>query len=102
MCCETTGRCWDRAIPAEPVSAFTARFTFAEVSEGSSQIEGPTEKDESQKLQARMLDGNTAPHSEHVFVTGKFFAADASTPVKREHLQNSMRLKCQANKGEGL
>jgi hypothetical protein len=33
-------------------------------------MEGPTEKDESQKLQARMLDGNTAPHCKQVLVTG--------------------------------
>jgi hypothetical protein len=42
------------------------------------------EKDESQKWQARILDGNIAPHCKHVFVTGKFCAADASTPVRRE------------------
>jgi hypothetical protein len=35
-----------------------------------SQEEEQTEKDESQKLQARTLDGNTAPHCKHVFVTG--------------------------------
>src|SRR6266403_1509571 len=72
------------------------------MSENSSQEEGPTEKDESQKGQARTLDGNTAPHCEHVFVTGKFCAADASTPVRREHFKNSMHLKCQAEKGEGV
>jgi len=42
------------------------------------------ENDESQKLQARMLDGSTAPHCEHVFVTGAFCAADAPTPVRSE------------------
>ncbi len=83
-------------------SALTARFPLAEMSENSSQEEGPTEKDESQKGQARTLDGNTAPHCEHVFVTGKFCAADASTPVRREHFKNSMYLKCQAEKGEGV
>jgi len=30
------------------------------------------EKDESQKLQARTLDGNTAPRCKHVFVTVSF------------------------------
>jgi hypothetical protein len=70
--------------------------------EGSSQEEEQTEKDESQKLQARTLEGNTAPHCEHVFVTGKFCAADASTPVRREHFKNNMHLKCQAGKGEAL
>jgi hypothetical protein len=40
------------------------------MSEDSSQEEEQTEKDESQKLQARTLDGSTAPHCEHVFVTG--------------------------------
>jgi hypothetical protein len=73
-----------------------------EISEGSSQEEGPTEKDESQKLQARTLDGKTAPHCEHVFVTGKFCAADASTPVRREQRKNSTHLKCQADKGKEL
>jgi hypothetical protein len=68
----------------------------------SSQEEGPTEKDESQKLQARTLEGNTAPHCEHVFVTGKFCAADASTPVRRERVKNSMHLKCQADKEGAL
>jgi hypothetical protein len=61
-----------------------------EISEGSSQVEGPTENDESQKLQARTLDGNTAPHCEQVFVTDEFCAADASTPVRREHSENSI------------
>ena len=42
----------------------------AEFPESSSQEGTPTEKDESQKLQARTLDGNIAPHCEHVFVTG--------------------------------
>jgi hypothetical protein len=41
-------------------------------------------KEESQKLQTRTLDGCTAPHCRHVFVTGRFCAADASTPVRRE------------------
>ena len=73
-----------------------------EVSKGASQEEGPIEKDESQKLQAPTLDGKTAPHCEHVFVTGKFCAADASTPVRREQFEDSTRLKCQAGKGESL
>jgi hypothetical protein len=39
---------------------------------------------ESQKLQARTLEGSIAPHCKHVVVTGAFCAADASTPVRRE------------------
>jgi hypothetical protein len=80
----------ERTIPSEPGSAFAAKPSLAEMSEGSSQEEGPTEKDESQKLQPRALDGNTAPHCKHVLVTGKFCAADASTPVRREQFENSM------------
>jgi hypothetical protein len=44
-------------------------------------------------LQTRMLESNTAPHCRHVFVTGRFCAADASTPVRRELVQDSMALK---------
>jgi len=51
---------------------------------GSSTEEKLTEKDESQNLHVLTLDGSTAPHCEHVFVTGEFCAADASTPVRRE------------------
>jgi len=76
--------------------------SLAETFEESSQAEGPTEKDESQKLQARTLERNTAPHCEHVFVTDEFCAADASTPVRREHFENNMHLNCQADKGERL
>ena len=90
------------SIPPGQGSAFTARFSLAEMPENPSQEEVPTEKDESQKGQARTPDGNTAPHCEHVFVTGKFCAADASTPVRREHFKNSIHLKCQADKGEGV
>jgi len=36
------------------------------------------EKDESQKLQARTLDGSTAPHCKHVFVTGEFLRCGRS------------------------
>ncbi|PYU75114.1 MAG: hypothetical protein DMG49_03575 [Acidobacteria bacterium] len=71
------------------------------MSEDSFQEEGPTEKAESQKLHAHTVDGNTAPHCKQVFVTGKFCAADASTPARRERSQNSMYLKCQADKGKG-
>jgi len=49
------------------------------------------DNDESQKLQARTLDGSTAPHCEHVFVTGAFCAADAPTPVRSEPGKNSTR-----------
>src|SRR6267154_4467963 len=88
-----TRRCLKRSIPAEPVSALTARLSVAEVPKESFQDEGPTEKAESQKLQARTLEGNTAPHCKQVFVTGKFFAADASTPVRREGSKNTINLK---------
>ena len=56
-----------------------------ETSDASSQEEVSTEKDESQKLPAPTVDNYTAPHCEHVFVTDEFCAADASTPVRREH-----------------
>ena len=92
----------ERSIAARPGSAFVASFSFAERSDGSSQEVVSTEKDESQKLQARTVDSSTAPHCEHVFVTGKFCAADASTPVRREHFEYTMHLKCQADKGAGL
>jgi hypothetical protein len=69
------------------------------VSEDSSQEEKPTEKDESQKLQTRTLDGNTAPHCEHVFVTGAFCAADASTPVRRERSKDIMPAESQVKNG---
>jgi hypothetical protein len=51
------------------------------------------ENDESQKLQARTLDGNTAPHCKHVFVSGAFCAADAPTPVRSEPEENNMKEK---------
>jgi hypothetical protein len=43
-----------------------------------------TLKLESQKLHARAFDGSTQPHCKHVFVTGAFCAADASTPVRSD------------------
>jgi len=60
------------------------------------------EKDESQKLQARTLDGNTAPHCKHVFVTGEFCAADARTPVRSELEENSTKGKTRKRKLERL
>jgi hypothetical protein len=51
--------------------------------------EASTLKLESQKLQARAFDGSTQPHCKHVFVTGVFCAADASTPVRRERYENT-------------
>ena len=50
-------------------------------------------KDESQKLQARTLEGSTAPHCKHVFVTGEFCAADAGTPVRSEPDENTTKKK---------
>ena len=52
--------------------------------------------DESQKSQTRTLEGSIAPHCKHVFVTGAFCAADASTPVRREHSKHSTARKSQA------
>jgi hypothetical protein len=43
-----------------------------------------TLKLESQKLQACAFEGSTQPHWKHVFVTGAFCAADASTPVRSD------------------
>src|SRR5215469_10941241 len=60
-----------------------------QTSAGSPIAEKPTEKDESQNWQTRVSFGSTAPHCEHVFVTGKFCAADASTPVRRELHQHT-------------
>ena len=54
-----------------------------------------TLKLESQKLQARAFDGSTQPHCKHVFVTGAFCAADASTPVRSDIGRISPRMKKQ-------
>src|SRR5215471_7009796 len=67
-------------MPSLPVAVRSPGQT----SVGSPIAEKPTEKDESQNWQTRLSFGSTAPHCEHVFVTGKFCAADASTPVRRE------------------
>ncbi len=72
------------SIPGWVASALRARFAPVWLFKGSSTEEKLTEKDESQNLHVRTLDGSTAPHCEHVFVTGEFCAADASTPVRRE------------------
>jgi hypothetical protein len=56
------------------------------------------ENDESQKLQARTLDGSTAPHCKHVFVTGAFCAADAPTPVRSEPDENNTKEKARKRK----
>jgi hypothetical protein len=52
--------------------------------------------DESQKSQTRTLEGSIAPHCKHVFVTGAFCAADASTPVRREPPKNIIQSGSQA------
>src|SRR5690349_11439069 len=44
---------------------------------------------ESQKVQARTPIGSIEPHCKHVFVTGAFCAADASTPVGVNRKKNS-------------
>jgi hypothetical protein len=59
-----------------------------EARELTSTDEKSTENDESQKLHAGTLDDSTAPHCKHVFVTDKFCAADASTPVRRVQHQS--------------
>ena len=55
-----------------------------------------TLKLESQKLQARAFEGSTQPHCEHVFVTGAFCAADASTPVRSDIWRIAPQKKKQA------
>lgn len=70
--------------------------------EDSSVAEKPTEKEESQKSQTRTPEGNIAPHCEHVLVTGKFCAADASTPVRREPPETTTCEKYQASKRQSL
>src|ERR1700759_4554548 len=55
-----------------------------------------TLKLESQKLQARAFDGSTQPHCKHVFVTGAFCAADASTPVRSDVGRIPPQMKKQA------
>jgi hypothetical protein len=57
-----------------------------------------TLKLESQKLQARAFDGSTQPHCKHVFVTGAFCAADASTPVRSDVWRIALLIKKQAEK----
>src|ERR1700733_10344296 len=58
--------------------------------------ETSTLKLESQKLQARAFDGSTQPHCKHVFVTGAFCAADASTPVRSDVWRIAPQKKKQA------
>jgi hypothetical protein len=60
-----------------------------------------TLKLESQKLQARALDGSTQPHCKHVFVTGAFCAADASTPVRSDVVRITLRMEKQAENADG-
>src|SRR5580704_18771243 len=55
-----------------------------------------TLKLESQKLQARAFEGSTQPHCKHVFVTGAFCAADASTPVRSDIWRIALQTKKQA------
>jgi hypothetical protein len=55
-----------------------------------------TLKLESQKLHARAFDGSTQPHCKHVFVTGAFCAADASTPVRSDNWRIALLMKKQA------
>jgi hypothetical protein len=55
-----------------------------------------TLKLDSQKLQARAFDGSTQPHCKHVFVTGAFCAADASTPVRSDVRRITLLTEMQA------
>jgi hypothetical protein len=55
-----------------------------------------TLKLDSQKLQARAFDGSTQPHCKHVFVTGAFCAADASTPVRSDVCRITLLTEMQA------
>jgi hypothetical protein len=59
-----------------------------------------TLKLESQKLQARAFDGSTQPHCKHVFVTGAFCAADASTPVRSDDSRITPMMKMQGDIAE--
>ena len=47
----------------------------------------------SQKVQARTLDGSTAPHCKQVLVTGEFCAADAHTPVGVYEKKNNTHIR---------
>jgi hypothetical protein len=68
----------------------------------SSKEEGSAARDESQKSQTRTLEGSIAPHCKHVFVTGAFCAADASTPVRREPPKNIIPRGSQAEMENGM
>src|SRR5262249_34690752 len=63
---------------------------IARYSPGEPSTVGSTD---SQKLQVRALDGSTAPHCKHVFVTGAFCAADACTPARSDLEQNTTQLE---------
>jgi hypothetical protein len=58
--------------------------------------------DESQKSQTRTLEGSIAPHCKHVFVTGAFCAADASTPVRSEPPKDIIQSESQAEIEKGV
>ena len=80
---------WSTAGVPWPWSIFSAISPRARGAASFSTEENSVEKFESQKLQARKLDGSIAPHCEHVVVTGGFCAADASTPVRREYFEDT-------------
>src|SRR6202012_4309627 len=78
----------DTAISGACVGAWSSRKMRAD--------EISTLKLESQKLQARAFEGSTQPHCKHVFVTGAFCAADASTPVRSDVGRITPLMKMQA------
>jgi hypothetical protein len=61
---------------------FFAKKAFGFIGGNVATRPGCAEVEISQKLQARALEGSTAPHSKQVLVTGRFCAADAHTPVR--------------------
>ena len=83
-------------------AAFRSSASGGGEAEKSSEQYVLEENDESQKLQARTLDGNTAPHCEHVFVTGAFCAADAPTPVRSEPDENNTEKRAAKASFEGM
>src|ERR1700684_4394445 len=73
---EFASRLPDTVISGACVGASSSRTMRAD--------EISTLKLESQKLQACAFEGSTQPHCKHVFVTGAFCAADASTPARSD------------------
>jgi hypothetical protein len=85
--CQAGSRSMLAATPPRRDSAFRPISPRGRDAPCSSNEDGSVGRLESQKLHARTLDGSTAPHCKHVFVTGAFCAADASTPARRERIK---------------